>query len=133
MSDELAERLAKNLKQLRASRGMTQQQIAKLCGLPRATWANLESSDANPTLSVLEGIAKFFDDHRPAGTAPITVQSLVAQDDPEDELLRQRRADHQVRAIAMRAGDKTPAMRKQLLKMIAIFDQVSTPDPGTGA
>jgi transcriptional regulator with XRE-family HTH domain len=90
-------------------------------------------SHTNPTLSVLEGIAKFFDDHRPAGTAPITVQSLVAQDDPEDELLRQRLADHQVRAIAMRAGDMTPAMRKQLLKMIAIFDQDSTPDPGTGA
>ncbi|WP_199932016.1 hypothetical protein [Streptomyces sp. NRRL S-646] len=89
-------------------------------------------SHTNPTLSVLEGLAKFFDDHRPAGTAPITVQSLLAQDDPQDELLRQRLADHQVRAIAMRAGEMTPAMRRQLLKMIAIFDQDSPPDPGTG-
>ena len=89
-------------------------------------------SHTNPTLSVLEGLAKFFDDHRPSGTAPITVQSLVAQDDPEDELLRQRLADHQVRAIAMRAGAMTPAMRKQLLMMIAVFDQDDTPDPDTG-
>jgi transcriptional regulator with XRE-family HTH domain len=90
-------------------------------------------SHTNPTLSVLEGLAKFFDDHRPSGTPPITVQWLVAQEDPEDELLRQRLADHQVRAIAMRAGEMTPAMRKQLLKMIAIFDQDGTPDSGSGA
>ncbi|WNZ08529.1 hypothetical protein [Streptomyces sp. 11x1] len=80
-------------------------------------------SHTNPTLSVLEGLAKFFDDHRPPGTPHITVQWLVAQEDPESELLRQRLADHQVRAIAMRAGSMTPAMRKQLLKMIEILDQ----------
>ncbi|QIZ01827.2 hypothetical protein HEP87_29790 [Streptomyces sp. S1D4-11] len=89
-------------------------------------------SHTNPTLGVLEGLAKFFDDHRPPGTAPITVQSLVGQDDPEDDLLRQRLADHQVRAIAMRAGAMTPAMRRQLLKMIAVFDQDDAPDPGSG-
>ncbi|WP_338674651.1 hypothetical protein V1460_17810 [Streptomyces sp. SCSIO 30461] len=89
-------------------------------------------SHTNPTLSVLEGLAKFFDDHRPAGTASITVKSLVSQDDPDDELLRQRLADHQVRAIAMRAGEMTPAMRKQLLKMIAIFDQGNTPELSAG-
>jgi XRE family transcriptional regulator, regulator of sulfur utilization len=57
VSQELAERLARNLRQLRTARGMTQAQVAKLAGLPRATWANLESSAANPTLSVLHGAA----------------------------------------------------------------------------
>jgi transcriptional regulator with XRE-family HTH domain len=91
-------------------------------------------SHTNPTLSVLEGLAKFFDDHRAPGSPPITVQWLVAQEDPEEELLRQRLADHQVRTIAMRAGAMTPAMRKQLLKMIAIFDQDGPPgSPGAGA
>jgi transcriptional regulator with XRE-family HTH domain len=89
-------------------------------------------SHTNPTLSVLEGLAKFFDDHRPPGTPPITVQWLVAQEDPEDELLRQRLADHQVRTIAMRAGAMTPAMRKQLLKMIAILDQDGATDSSPG-
>ncbi|MGW1188333.1 hypothetical protein [Streptomyces sp. NPDC002559] len=90
-------------------------------------------SHTNPTLSVLEGLAKFFDDHRPAGTASITVQSLVAQHESEDELLLRRLADHQVRAIAMRAGEMTPTMRRQLLKMIAVFDQDDTPGPGAEA
>lgn len=89
-------------------------------------------SHSNPTLGVLEGLAKFFDDHRPPGAAPITVQSLVGQNDPEDDLLRQRLADHQVRAIAMRAGAMTPAMRRQLLKMIAVLDQDDTPDRDIG-
>ncbi|MEV6732236.1 MULTISPECIES: hypothetical protein [unclassified Streptomyces] len=90
-------------------------------------------SHTNPTLNVLEGIAKFFDDHRAPGTPPITVQTLVAQEDPEEELLRQRLADHQVRAIAMRAGAMTPAMRRQLLKMITVLDQDDAPGPDTGA
>ncbi|AEW98628.1 hypothetical protein [Streptantibioticus cattleyicolor] len=87
-------------------------------------------SHTNPTLSVLEGLAKFFDDHRAPGTAPITVQSLVTRPDPEDELLRQRLASSQVRTIAMRAGAMTPAMREQLLKMIEIFDQPDAEPPG---
>ncbi len=49
--------LSRNLRQLRESRGLTQQQMAKLAGLPRATWTNLESGDANPTLSVLHKVA----------------------------------------------------------------------------
>ncbi|WOX15481.1 hypothetical protein [Streptomyces sp. N50] len=88
-------------------------------------------SHTNPTLSVLEGLAKFFDDHRPPGMPSVTLPWLVAQEDPEDELLRRRLADHQVRAIAMRAGEMTPAMRRQLLKMIAILDQDSAVDRGT--
>lgn len=57
MSDDLAGRLARNIKQLRQARGFTQQQIAQLSGLPRATWSNLESGTANPTLAVLHGVA----------------------------------------------------------------------------
>ncbi|MFK7984765.1 MAG: helix-turn-helix domain-containing protein [Sandaracinaceae bacterium] len=50
---ELSDHLAQNLRTLRQARGRTQQQMAKLAGVPRATWANLESGGANPTLSVL--------------------------------------------------------------------------------
>lgn len=57
MSDDLSGRLADNLRQLRRARGKTQQQMAKLAGVPRATWANLESGGANPTLSVLHAAA----------------------------------------------------------------------------
>ena len=45
--------VARNIRQLRDSRGLSQAQLAKLSGLPRPTWANLESGAANPTLQVL--------------------------------------------------------------------------------
>lgn len=56
-SADLGGRLAENLRALREARGLTQQQLAKAAGLPRATWANLESGAANPTLGVLARVA----------------------------------------------------------------------------
>src|SRR5437870_8209938 len=69
MEPDLAGRLGQNVKQLRDARGFTQQQMAKLSGLPRATWANLESGAANPTLAVL---------HRVATVLQITLEELLA-------------------------------------------------------
>jgi transcriptional regulator with XRE-family HTH domain len=57
MSEPTAQHLATNVKQLRLARGFTQEQLAKLSGVPRATWANLESGAANPTVSVLLKVA----------------------------------------------------------------------------
>lgn len=65
----MAERLGQNIKALREMRGLTQQQIAKLADLPRATWSNLESGAANPTLSVLDRVATVFQ---------ITLEELVS-------------------------------------------------------
>jgi XRE family transcriptional regulator, regulator of sulfur utilization len=56
-TDDLGERIARNLKQLREARGLTQEQIARLASVPRATWTNLESGSANPTLAVLHSAA----------------------------------------------------------------------------
>lgn len=60
MSEELSGRLGRNIRQLRQARGFTQQQMATLSGLPRATWAHLESGDGNPTLAVLHAVAVAF-------------------------------------------------------------------------
>ena len=57
IADTLAANLAANVRSLREQRGMTQQQLAKIAGIPRPTWANLESGAANPTLSVLHRVA----------------------------------------------------------------------------
>jgi len=65
----LAGHLALNVKQLRDARGMTQQQMARISGLPRATWANLESGAANPTLAVL---------HRVAAALQVSLEELLA-------------------------------------------------------
>jgi transcriptional regulator with XRE-family HTH domain len=52
-----ASHLAANVRQLREQRGLTQAQMAKRAGIPRATWAHLESGEANPTLTVLSRVA----------------------------------------------------------------------------
>src|SRR5689334_16247358 len=55
--DDVASNLGRNIQELREARGLSQQQIAALAGIPRATWANLESGGANPTLAVLVRVA----------------------------------------------------------------------------
>jgi transcriptional regulator with XRE-family HTH domain len=57
MSEDAAANLGRNIQQLREARGLTQQKIAAVAGIPRATWANLESGAANPTLAVLVKVA----------------------------------------------------------------------------
>jgi transcriptional regulator with XRE-family HTH domain len=69
MADDLALRLGRNIKQLREARGATQDQVARLAGVPRATWANLESGTANPTLAVMNRVATAFQ---------VTMEELVA-------------------------------------------------------
>jgi XRE family transcriptional regulator, regulator of sulfur utilization len=56
--DAAASHLGRNIQALREARGQTQQQIARVAGIPRATWANLESGAANPTLAVLVKVAQ---------------------------------------------------------------------------
>src|SRR3954462_14056167 len=57
MAEPLADRLGRNLKQLRETRGLTHEQMARLAGVPRATWTHLESGEGNPTLNVLHRVA----------------------------------------------------------------------------
>jgi len=49
--------LARNIAQLRSSRGMNQTQLAKASGLPRSTITHLETGSANPSLSTLLALA----------------------------------------------------------------------------
>jgi len=67
--DDVATRLGRNVRTLREARGMTQAQMAKLAQLPRATWTNMESGGANPTLTVLDRVATAFQ---------VTIEELVA-------------------------------------------------------
>ncbi len=53
----IPENLASNLRLLREGRGISQSQAAKLAGLPRPTWASLETGSANPTIAVLVKVA----------------------------------------------------------------------------
>jgi transcriptional regulator with XRE-family HTH domain len=66
---DLPSLLGANVRQLRATRGRTQSDMASLSGLPRATWANLESGAGNPTLAVL---------HRVASALQVTIEELIS-------------------------------------------------------
>jgi transcriptional regulator with XRE-family HTH domain len=66
--DDVAGRLGSNIAQLREGRGLTQLQMARMAGVPRATWAHLESGSANPTLAVL---------NRAAAALQVTIEELI--------------------------------------------------------
>src|SRR5689334_14591978 len=103
--DDLASRLAGNVKALRLARGFTQQQMSQLSGLPRATWANLGSRAANPTLAVL---------HRVAVALQVPIEELIAEPRaeakhyPRGSLPARQRGDVWVRSLL---PDEIPGMQ----------------------
>ena len=58
---------------------MSQQQMADLSGLPRPTWASLESGGANPTLAVLS---------KAATALQVSIEELIGTPRSEIELIR---------------------------------------------
>ena len=70
--------LAANLRRLREARGVSQQSISELSGIPRPTWASLESGTANPTLSVLS---------KAAGALNVSIEELIGAPRSEFELI----------------------------------------------
>src|SRR5215203_2834778 len=52
-----ASHLARNLVNLRRTRGLTQDGLARDAAVPRSTIANLESGEGNPSLAVLVKVA----------------------------------------------------------------------------
>jgi len=61
--------IGRNIRELRESRGLSQEQLAKLSGIPRATWTSLESGAANPTITVLL---------KAAGALQVSVEELIS-------------------------------------------------------
>ncbi|MBV9845050.1 MAG: XRE family transcriptional regulator [Kutzneria sp.] len=103
----------------------------------RVYLATLRSgTNTNPTIAVVKALAKFFDEHREHGTTPITPAYLLGDEgnngDAEERELREKLADSQVRMIAMRAGDMTPAVRRQVLKMLDVL-AAAEPDESESA
>ena len=66
--DDSGSNLAANVRRLREARGLSQHQMARLAGIPRPTWASLESGGANPTLGVLS---------RAAAALQVSIEELI--------------------------------------------------------
>lgn len=111
MSEELSGRLGRNVRQLRQARGLTQQQMAKLSGLPRATWANLESGDGNPTLTVLHAVAMAFQ---------VSLEEIVAEPRASAKLYRRGTLPTRLRGnvqVSSLLPDKVPGMQIERLEL----------------
>jgi transcriptional regulator with XRE-family HTH domain len=78
MADDERTRLAHNLRDLRETRGLTQQELSDRSGVPRPTLAHLESGQGNPTLSVLSKVA---------GALGIGIEALVSASKPKVRVL----------------------------------------------
>ena len=105
---------------------MTQAQMAKLAELPRATWANLESGAANPTLAVLDREATAFQ---------VTIEELVAA--PRSEARRYPKASLPVKArgaVSVRKllPDPIPGMEIDRIELPPQARMIGVPHtPGT--
>ncbi|MET0793263.1 MAG: helix-turn-helix domain-containing protein [Polyangiaceae bacterium] len=126
MSDDLAGRLARNVRELRQARGFTQEQMAKLAGLPRATWSNLESGTGNPTLTVLHAVCTAFQ---------VSLEEIVAAARanarlyPKGSLPERMRGEVQVSSLL---PDKIPGMQIERLELPVGSRMVGVPHtPGT--
>lgn len=142
MTDDLAARLAANVRQLRQARGLTQQQMAKLSRLPRATWANLESGAANPTLTVLHGVAVALQvpleelvakpraeaKHYPKGSLPSRVRGAISV----SSLLPDSVPGMLLERIQLPAGERlvgvphTPGTREYLTCEVGLIELVAS-------
>ena len=123
---ELAARLGRNLKLLRESRGLTQEQMSKISGIPRATWGHLESGSANPTLSVL---------HHAALALQVPIEELTSTPRasceyyPRDRLPVRKQGDASVRRLL---PDAIPGMMIDRMEIPAQGRMTGVPHmPGT--
>jgi transcriptional regulator with XRE-family HTH domain len=126
MADLASNYLAENLRSLREQRGMTQQQIAKLAGIPRATWSHLESGAANPTLHVLTKVAAVLTVRlEELLSAPKTAARHV----PVSELFVRRRGNVEIRRLLPEA---LPGLEIERMRLPARSNMIGVPHtPGT--
>ncbi len=75
----LRSNLGANVRRLREARDLSQQRMAELSGMPRPTWASLESGGANPTLMVLA---------RAATVLQVSIEELISAPRTAARLLR---------------------------------------------
>jgi transcriptional regulator with XRE-family HTH domain len=97
---EIKRNLANNIRRLRESRNQSQQQLANMSGIPRPTWASLETGSANPTLTVLS---------KAANALNVSIEELVGPARSEFQFIsaskvrERRRQDARVRPLVAEA------------------------------
>lgn len=126
MNGSLSETLGENMRQLREARTATQAKMSQLAGVPRATWANLESGTGNPTLSVLQKVATALS---------VSLEELVARPRasarhyPREQLQLKQRGGALIRRLL---PDPIPGMELDRMELPARVRMTGVPHtPGT--
>lgn len=117
--------LAHHLIELRQRRGLTQESLAKLVGLPRSTIANLESGEGNPSLTNLARLSAAL--HIPIEKL-LTPQDVVCKLIPAEEVTVQTRAQGAV-LIYKLLPDALPNMDIDRLEIAPGNQMKGTPHP----
>ena len=114
------------MRELRQARGLTQEQMAKLAGLPRATWSNLESGSGNPTLTVLHAVCTAFQ---------VSLEEIVAEPRANARLYPKGSLPDRTRGVVRVSSllpDKIPGMQIERLELPVGSRMVGVPHtPGT--
>ena len=109
---DIRRNLAGNIRRLRESHNMSQRQIADLSGIPRPTWASLETGAANPTLVVLS---------KAAGALNVSIEELIGTPRseiefiPADKLRVRKRQGARLRPLAPEALPGLEISRMELV------------------
>lgn len=118
---QVSANLACNIRELREQLGLSQQQIAKVAQLPRPTWANLESGEANPTVAVLT---------RVAAALSVRIEELLAAPKATaryfsaETLPTRRRGDVAIRSLL---PEPVPGLELERMTLPPLAQQVGTP------
>ncbi len=102
------------IREIRAKRNMTQQQLADLADIPRATLATIEKDDSNPSLAAVYKIAIALDS---------TIDNLLEQQHNRIEVMR----GEEMRQMESREGQYlattiSPASTPELLQQIFVLN-----------
>lgn len=126
METPISLHLAQNVRGLREARRLTQEHVSRLAGVPRPTWATLESGSANPTLAVLVKVA---------AALQVSVQELIGpprsggKHYPAGSLRARKRGEATVRALL---PDPIPGMEIDRMELPRGGHMTGTPHtPGT--
>jgi transcriptional regulator with XRE-family HTH domain len=105
------------IREMRAKRNMTQQQLADLADIPRATLATIEKDDSNPSLAAVYKIAVALD---------ATIDSLLEQQQNRIEIMR----GEEMRQMESKEGQYqattvSPVSSPELLQQVFVLEEKS--------
>lgn len=102
------------IREMRAKRNMTQQQLADLADIPRATLATIEKDDSNPSLAAVYKIAVALDS---------TIDNLLEQQRNRIEVIRGDEMRHmESREGQYQATTVSPSSSPELLQQIFVLN-----------